>query len=137
MTTPPHGITPRCDGTVFSSTTHQVLDWLAEQGLHPVHGEHWGFPPAMTVEFGAGSGWLWGNLTISCNTGRLKHLKACWIDADGTQRLDVADGPAAIRAELECHGTHRVERIIQLARRHGLAVTAPELTCDLQATVPG
>lgn len=113
----------------FTATTHQVLNWLADQGLNPLDSGHtWNYPPTLTVEFGAGSGWLWGHLTVAGHTGRLVHLKAFWADAEGTQCLATADGPTAIRAELQRQGGHRVERITELAHRHGLAlprVSAP------------
>jgi hypothetical protein len=118
----------------FTATTHQVLNWLADQGLNPVGGNIWNYPPTMTVEFGAGSGWLWGHLTVAGNTGRLVHLKAFWTDAEGTQCLATADGPTAIRAELQRQGEHRINRITQLAHRHGLTLPRVSAPAEGSAT---
>lgn len=122
--TEPGTVNPDRGSAAFTSGTQHVLDWMTTQRLRPTHGDFWQHPPQLTVHFGFDSGWIWGHLTISGTSGRLRHLRVYWIGADGQRRAETADGPTAIRAELERHAAHRQERITRLAQQHGLTVTA-------------
>lgn len=125
-TTSPSVRSHRSGDAPFPARTRRFLDRLTELGLRPQPPQFWQFPPQRTVSFGAGSGWLWGEVTISGATGRLTHIKLRCNAEDGTEQLTTVDGPTAITAALEQHAARRVERIAALARRHGLTVTHPD-----------
>jgi hypothetical protein len=118
-----------------------VLDRLTELGLRPVHRDSWENPePHMSVQFGTGSGWLWGDLVIRAS-GRLCDFRVHWFDRDGNEQLTRLDAPTAIRRELERHAARRQERIAELAERHGLSVAPPagadsEQTSNTRADAP-
>jgi hypothetical protein len=120
-----HRLTPRPGMKSFNLTTEAVLTRLVDLGLRPTYSNSWAYPqPSLSVEFGVGSGWLWGDLLINAS-GRLCDFRAHWADYDGTEQLSRLDNPRKIREALAAHAEQRQQRIAWLAGRHGLIVRTP------------
>lgn len=118
-------LAPITDMKPFTPTTRAVLDRLTELGLNPTFSHQWQYPtPSMSVHFGIGSGWVWGDLCIN-GSGQLSDLRVRWYSCDGRERLARHSSPAEIRDQIERHATQRLPRIAWLARRHGLIVSRP------------
>lgn len=118
-------ITPAEGAVPYTALTWDTLAWLSRNGLRPTVDWHESPQGAQIVVFGAGSGWLWGELIISHRTGAMRQLNAYWIDQHGKQRLSTVNGPNQLRRELAGHEAQREQRLIWLAARHGLIVISP------------
>lgn len=127
---PRHRPSPGAGMKPFTATTRATLDRLTELGLAPTDKDQWNHPtPTMSVEFGRGSGWMWGDLVIS-TSGRLSDFRVHWHDRDGVEYFARYSSPTEIREQVERHAAQRLQRIACLAQRHGLTVTHPTAPHD-------
>lgn len=117
----PDIVGPPDGAAAFSALTWHTLAWLSRHGLRPEPCWH----DPQIVLFGAGSGWLWGELVVSKFTGAMRSLHAYWVDRGDNQRLSTVYEENAIWRELLRHEAERVERVTWLAHRHGLIVRSP------------